>query len=708
MVDVGSLLSTLPRAATTAATVSIKLDGPLPKGLPPNLTVTVVASQPDGRATLQLPNGTQLKATLSPPLASGSQLALPPAATGTANLTQLAARLLPAAPTQPATFSVPPPPTTTTPSSLSITPLPLANLPQALAAAVTTTQPIVTAATAATPAPTASTVPLPTAAPSPLPIGPVAIQTSTLPPTTAANLVATLNTTPQPLTATVTQPSPNQPSPPPGFQPATLSLPNQPTPLPLLVNTGQTLPTGTTLSLALTPPSATPASPSPLPATALLLGATPPATAPATVQPTQPFTPPPLSALKVLLSPPSTSPASPLQPLPTSPGPQAARVLAPPATPLPTPSSSPTPAVQPLQQPILLANGQQAVLQSPVAIPAGSIIVADITTNPVAPVIRLEPAGTGTSNSGTPQQAPASATAPLPANLAPGTTLTGLVTAQTPAKQQVALTITEGPFKGQTLTVATPQQLPLESRLTVTLQANGAANVVTISLPPGYTQSHALTTLTQQWPTLQQALAVLSQNQPAAAATFKQGLPQLAALGATLLPYIEGLTRGDPARAFDRTSTQVLRALGIDFTPDLTQLQTLTQPTPEGWRGIIFPYLENPQGDPRQGGFFWRRQKDDDNPSRPASTRFVVELGLSQLGDVQLDGLLNTPELWLKLRRSTPPEEGFTENLQKLVAATLAGLNLTGGISVETTTTFEVSPIAEILAHAHATLATEV
>jgi hypothetical protein len=113
----------------------------------------------------------------------------------------------------------------------------------------------------------------------------------------------------------------------------------------------------------------------------------------------------------------------------------------------------------------------------------------------------------------------------------------------------------------------------------------------------------------------------------------------------------------------------------------------------------LFPYQENPDGQPKQGGFFWRREERDD-PRGQSSARFVAELELSSLGALQLDGLLTYPSLWLKLRSHTALSAEDADGLTALVSDLLGQFNLEGGISLETTATFPLNPGQEIRARA--------
>lgn len=413
----------------------------------------------------------------------------------------------------------------------------------------------------------------------------------------------------------------------------------------------------------------------------------PPQAAKATLQqqPAQPTLPPPLSALKAILSPGQPAPV----PLNT---PVAARVLATP------PNQPPTQG-----QPLLLATGHRAVLQSPQPLMAGSIVVVEfpVVTGP-AQVVQVQSGGgqpatqPNTQGAATPQvQQPAQA-------LPPGLQVQGVISGQT-SQGQPLLTIQAPPqYAGQTLAVNLPPEaqhhLPVGTQMALRLTEGGNASVLSLVLPQAAQRANTLTFFGEKWQGLQQALSLLQTHAPELAQGLRNQLPQLQTLLPGFLMFVDALRRNSAEQTLGKEAHTLLKSLGLDLTSDVGQLAQLQQRQEDTqWRGTLFPYVENPGEDPRQGGFFWRREKKDEARSR-TSTRFIMQLNLSRMGEVQLDGLVNYPEIWLKLRRTTPPEEGFITQLQSLVNDTLEQYGLQGGITVETAPTFPVNPLAEVLA----------
>lgn len=624
------------------------------------LTLTVTPESRGTQLILTTPNGLTFTATANPPLPAGTQLSI--------------SAELPPAPTLPLPAGAPP------------APLPL----------------------------TAKVLPPPPTAPAPTPAQPLPAASNALAVQIAANtsLATLIQATNQPQTTNII-PFKQQYLPE-GPIPANIATPNPPqtpvsgtlTPRPIPPNASQTTQTAI---FTPTPQPGIPPHP-PIPVTLTLGTALPATPQPATLLPnptaptqpvlllTQPTAPQPAASpsipatLTVTLPP--TPPGTPPPPLNT---PISARILAP-------GTQSPTPGTAPL----LLATGHTAVLQSSQPIPTGSVLVVEfptLTSN--AQIVRIQPADAQphTPQPTTPQTAAPVAPQTLQAVVPPGTILQGAITGQNTSGQPL-LSVAQPPnLAGQTIPLDLPPEntppLPPGTQLSVRMENAATATILSLTLPPQAQKAHTLNTLGHQWQALQQGLALLQQQAPAHAAGLRAALPQLANLLPGLMVFTNALRTGKTEDAFGREVTTLLKAMGADLSPQIQQLAQLQQRPEPGadsqWRGTLFPYVEAPGDDPRQGGFFWRREKKDD-PRAPTHTRFVVEVEMSTLGPLQLDGLITYPEIWLKLRRHTVPEDGFTANLQALVGGMLQQFGLQGGISVETTAAFPINPRAELLA----------
>jgi hypothetical protein len=414
---------------------------------------------------------------------------------------------------------------------------------------------------------------------------------------------------------------------------------------------------------------------------------------------------------------------------------QALRLLVPPQTPsgeqlarvLPAglPNFPPSPAGT---QPVLLATGQVALLEVPefftaqapapgslqVGLPAGTVLAVNIPTlaGP-AQILQLHSNQPQLLPQGPNQAAPSTPVQTPQAVLAAGSVVSGTITGQN-AQGQPVLTLSSptaqaGQSFALTLNTSSSTQAPLAatlvvgSKVQIAMGEGGLAQLLSLELPPAAARATTLAALGGSWERLQQTLNTLQTTAPNIAAQARANLPLLANFLPGLMRLLDAVNTKDPSKLLGE-SAKLAGALGPDLTPDLAQLQQLLAKPPEdptSWRGFIFPYLENPDGQPQQGSFMFRREAEDDARASTA-TRFVAELNLSQLGPVQLDGLITYPEIWLKLRVQQTPPPGFHEGLQAIVTPLLAKLQLAGGISVETTPTFPLNPAADLRAAAEA------
>lgn len=691
----------------------------------PATPFTLTVSSANGnQITFTSPTGATFTATVSPPLPLGTQLQLsvanllpqPQATPASSQPVQLPiqARILP--PATPNTNSSGissgsiPVSSAGTIAEVILTPAnPQLASPPASGLRITTSTPaltnlITTTILQQTAAAEADTdIPLPITPSLPVPPGPAA--TTLLQNVSVALLLnQALTLTPTgPLlangtqTVTLTLAAPSLPGTPQTALPTPASLS-----IPVTLNLGVALPVGTPQPATLLPAVPTQANPAILPESTeqalqpvLLL----------TGQQTTPSIPtPPPAGLQVITpqplatTPPTPATAQTATMLPQAPIPVAGRIL------------PPQPDQSPGQQTALLATGATITLKSPQPLPTGSIIVADLPITPSTGIQRILNADTQTQPqpNTTAQTQTAAAVHPQTgyAVLAAGMVIEGKITDQN-EQGQLILTISQPPqLAGQTTPLTLTENtalLPIGAQLSIRVEPSLTATILGLTLPPQTQSAFTVGTMGARWEGLQQALSVLQQQAPIQAANLRATLPQLANLLPGLMAFTNALRTRDPDDFLDAETTKLLKSMGIDLSSDISQLSQLQQRPAQHadtqWRGTLFPYVEAPGEDPRQGGFFWRREKSD-NPRSPTNTRFVVEVEMSKLGPMQLDGLVTYPEVWLKLRRtsSSDTDASFTTGLQTLVNGLLESYGLTGGIAVETTPTFPVNPRAELLA----------
>lgn len=231
--------------------------------------------------------------------------------------------------------------------------------------------------------------------------------------------------------------------------------------------------------------------------------------------------------------------------------------------------------------------------------------------------------------------------------------------------------------------VKTPIPLPNGTNIQVILNDDGLLEILPQSIPKTLSKATTLTEMANQWQNLKQSIEVLQKLHPESAQNLKENIPHIGkeSFLPKLISFIDSVNHQSLQRLSGDETLNLLKAIGIDFSHDLTGLHNATQKnteTPENWRALIFPYLENDSDDPKQGGFFWHQSEDDSG--KKTGTRFLTHVHLNGLGETQLDGYIQEKDIHLKLTTETPLDESEVFALKSIVGQTLENMGYTGGI----------------------------
>ena len=200
------------------------------------------------------------------------------------------------------------------------------------------------------------------------------------------------------------------------------------------------------------------------------------------------------------------------------------------------------------------------------------------------------------------------------------------------------------------------------------------------------------------WPALDDAMAILAQNRPEAAARMANTLPSPGPkMVPTTLFFLAALRLGIAENWLGAQTLQALRDSGARSTADkLTGdfgriARQSGEALPSEWRGISMPLLYDSQLSQQQ--MFVRKNKDDDgdNASGGKTTRFIVNLNLSRLGGMQLDGLMHDAlpakgidkRLDMVIRTDMRLAPGIMQDLQTAYAAGLKDSKMTGSLEFQ-------------------------
>ena len=312
---------------------------------------------------------------------------------------------------------------------------------------------------------------------------------------------------------------------------------------------------------------------------------------------------------------------------------------------------------------------------------------------------------------------PDAAEAAPPMQLDLGTTLTATVVTAAPDPNALAA--------GSRLMLRVGTASPGATLLAGTIAAGGTDETVVdtaigtlsldrrLALPPGTAleferltasapdSAGATPTQTSGWPSLDQALAILDKSAPALAQQLRGELgPGTApALAGTLLflagALYSGRWPGEPAgRALTATGHERLR---MKLGADVAELGRLSKNGATGeWQVLTLPLLAGESVQPLR---LFLRRNGGAQDGHADGGRFVIEAEMSQLGALQLDGMVRGTRLDLVLRSHTALAPELRQEATEIFRRASAAQGLHGDIVFATVPEFAVQPLAGLRGH---------
>ena len=215
-----------------------------------------------------------------------------------------------------------------------------------------------------------------------------------------------------------------------------------------------------------------------------------------------------------------------------------------------------------------------------------------------------------------------------------GQVLTGTVTGKTAAGQPIVHT------RAGVMALIVRAPLPEGARVTLEVSAPPV-----LPKPPDGMPLREGLLLARGWPELSEAVKILAEASPAAAqqlvgSVMPQPGPQLAA---SILFFLMALHGGDmrgwlggeAARLLQNARPGIMSRLGEDFS----QLARMAEEPVSGeWRVALIPFYS--EQELQQLRLYSRPHGGDDEGEGPSGTRFVIDVDLSRLGRLQIDGLV--------------------------------------------------------------------
>lgn len=203
------------------------------------------------------------------------------------------------------------------------------------------------------------------------------------------------------------------------------------------------------------------------------------------------------------------------------------------------------------------------------------------------------------------------------------------------------------------------------------------------------------------WPTLPQALETLARADPTAARGLEAIIPRPGPHLAAAMVSLTGALRvggdvrqwpgGGTIRALEKAGPTGAR-LAAALKEDIGALAGQVRDSPGGeWRAYTLPFADQAEISPIRlivGPHGGGSGPDDDGKSKPDGDgdgdgqRFLVDVSLSVLGRIQLDGVMDTASqrLRLLLRTAAPLPGPLRADLLRLTEDSLFALGLQGGL----------------------------
>lgn len=320
----------------------------------------------------------------------------------------------------------------------------------------------------------------------------------------------------------------------------------------------------------------------------------------------------------------------------------------------------------------------------------------------------------------TPTSAAYGATAPasIIAHRHPPAIAPTAVPAATPPSVQVVGTVTASGKPDRTVVTTAAGTVVLAAATgwtegtTVTLEALDPLQGQRATLTPlGSPDSAAkpldqfLIKLGEDWPALRELTTQAAAIAPAAANAFTQSRvpgPNTRA-AAQIMFFLSVLRTGDIAGWLGNEVVRVLERSGqrglIDrLGDDFRQLRRLgDESSASDWRLLLFPFAAGEKIEPIH--LFVRGQRRDQQDDH--DLRFVVDLRMSALGAIQLDGLLRSRRFDLIVRSHSDLSDTRRQAIAEIFGAGLATIGYQGGIVFQAVKEFPLSPFNDLLGHRH-------
>lgn len=254
------------------------------------------------------------------------------------------------------------------------------------------------------------------------------------------------------------------------------------------------------------------------------------------------------------------------------------------------------------------------------------------------------------------------------------------------------------------LKVYTPQPLPTGTSLRIRLEAAPAAEGAP---PTSVTGTTAETGDAEGWEPLGQALKRLEATAPDDARDLSARLPAPnARLTSHLLTFFTAIKTGDIEAALPRRLWRALEVASPDILAKLRRngeaLEALPSAAPGNpWQAFSLPMLVG--GQLQAVTLYLHRDKEeqasDEAARRAQGQRFILEVGLSEIGAMQFDGFVRAREVKqsfdLVVRCARPLDAPLAQDIRDIFDTSLKTTGLVGQLVFQHGAEYFVRPVAK-------------
>ncbi len=204
---------------------------------------------------------------------------------------------------------------------------------------------------------------------------------------------------------------------------------------------------------------------------------------------------------------------------------------------------------------------------------------------------------------------------------------------------------------------------------------------------------------TRRWDSMNEALGVLRAADPAMAQSVLQNaMPQAnAQLTTNMLFFISALRGGDLRGWLGDNAMRTLERAGRGdlvnrLSEEFSQLGRAVNESAADWRMMLVPFYNQQQVE--QLRMYWRRGgEDDDGDSSRVDTRFVIDVELSRMGHLQLDGLVRPRRLDLVIRTAEALPSMIRREINDVFTTASEATGMAGTLSFQARGDFvEIAP----------------